>query len=89
MLTDLYHSKQSKVQSHNLAPAILEGLMPIASEEEPEAIDDDARSRVCAPQILEHRIKFLIKFTSLRSVCAPYHRWTCDIASTAQVFPAL
>ncbi|KAJ8690922.1 hypothetical protein PTI98_010540 [Pleurotus ostreatus] len=37
--------KQSKVQSHNLAPAILEGLMPIASEEEPEAIDDDARSR--------------------------------------------
>ncbi|KAL0953706.1 hypothetical protein HGRIS_004898 [Hohenbuehelia grisea] len=37
--------KKSKVQSHNLAPAILEGLMPIASEPEPEDMDDDAPSR--------------------------------------------
>ncbi|KAI0351891.1 ARM repeat-containing protein [Trametes cingulata] len=37
--------KKSKVQSHNLAPAILEGLMPITTEEEPEDIDDDAPSR--------------------------------------------
>lgn len=39
------YSKKSKVQSHNLAPAILEGLMPITTEEEPEDIDDDAPSR--------------------------------------------
>jgi hypothetical protein len=39
-------SKKSKIQSHGLAPAILEGLMPIASEDEPEDIDDDAPSRV-------------------------------------------
>ncbi|KAL7280928.1 hypothetical protein ACG7TL_005876 [Trametes sanguinea] len=37
--------KKSKVQSHNLAPAILEGLMPITTEEEPEDVDDDAPSR--------------------------------------------
>ncbi|RDX41000.1 ARM repeat-containing protein [Polyporus arcularius HHB13444] len=37
--------KKSKVQSHGLAPAILEGLMPIATEEEPEDIDDDSPSR--------------------------------------------
>ena len=39
-------SKKSKIQSHNLAPAILEGLMPITTEEEPEDVDDDAPSRV-------------------------------------------
>ncbi|KAH9847616.1 ARM repeat-containing protein [Lenzites betulinus] len=37
--------KKSKVQSHNLAAPILEGLMPITTEEEPEDIDDDAPSR--------------------------------------------
>ncbi|THG94520.1 hypothetical protein EW026_g6967 [Hermanssonia centrifuga] len=37
--------KKSKVQAHNLAPAILEGLMPITTEEEPEDIDDDAPCR--------------------------------------------
>lgn len=37
--------KKSKVQSHGLAPAILEGLMPIATEEEPEDVDDDSPSR--------------------------------------------
>ncbi|KAF8892069.1 armadillo-type protein [Infundibulicybe gibba] len=37
--------KKSKLQSHGLAPAILEGLMPIATEAEPEDIDDDAPSR--------------------------------------------
>ena len=39
-------SKKSKVQSHNLASAILEGLMPIATEEEPEDADEDAPCRV-------------------------------------------
>ncbi|TFK71348.1 ARM repeat-containing protein [Pluteus cervinus] len=37
--------KKSKVQSHALAPHILEGLMPITTEEEPEDLDDDAPSR--------------------------------------------
>ncbi|KAJ8521728.1 hypothetical protein ONZ45_g1611 [Pleurotus djamor] len=37
--------KKSKIQSQNLAPAILEGLMPIASEDEPADVDDDAPSR--------------------------------------------
>ncbi|KAH8081339.1 ARM repeat-containing protein [Cristinia sonorae] len=37
--------KKSKIQSQNLAPALLEGLMPITTEEEPEDIDDDAPSR--------------------------------------------
>lgn len=39
-------SKKTKIQSHNLAPAILEGLMPITTEDEPEDIDDDAACRV-------------------------------------------
>lgn len=39
-------SKKSKLQSLGLAGAILEGLMPITTEEEPEDIDDDAPSRV-------------------------------------------
>lgn len=39
-------SKKSKIQSHGLAPAILEGLMPITTEEEPEDADDDAPCRV-------------------------------------------
>ncbi|KAJ7066648.1 armadillo-type protein [Mycena amicta] len=37
--------KKSKIQSNNLAAAILHGLMPITAEEEPEDIDDDAPSR--------------------------------------------
>lgn len=37
--------KKSKVQAHGLAPAILEGLMPISTEPEPEDLDDDAPSR--------------------------------------------
>ncbi|EKM50327.1 uncharacterized protein PHACADRAFT_178877 [Phanerochaete carnosa HHB-10118-sp] len=37
--------KKSKVQSHNLAGAVLEGLLPIACEDEPEDIDEDATSR--------------------------------------------
>ncbi|KAJ3520507.1 hypothetical protein NM688_g9152 [Phlebia brevispora] len=38
--------KKTKIQSHNLAGAILEGLMPITTEDEPEDIDDDAACRV-------------------------------------------
>ncbi|KAF8216431.1 armadillo-type protein [Mycena galopus ATCC 62051] len=37
--------KKSKIQSNNLSGAILQGLMPITTETEPEDIDDDAPSR--------------------------------------------
>ncbi|KAI0311667.1 ARM repeat-containing protein [Amylostereum chailletii] len=37
--------KKSKIQANNLAGAILEGLMPITTEPEPEDADDDAPSR--------------------------------------------
>ncbi|XP_006461983.1 hypothetical protein AGABI2DRAFT_206092 [Agaricus bisporus var. bisporus H97] len=37
--------KKSKIQSLNLARAILEGLMPVTTEDEPEDIDDDSASR--------------------------------------------
>ncbi|THU97754.1 ARM repeat-containing protein [Dendrothele bispora CBS 962.96] len=37
--------KKSKLQSFNLAPQILEHLMPITTEEEPEDVDEDAPSR--------------------------------------------
>ncbi|KXN86598.1 putative importin subunit beta-4 [Leucoagaricus sp. SymC.cos] len=37
--------KKSKVQSNNLAAGILEGLMPVTTEDEPEDIDDDSPSR--------------------------------------------
>ncbi|KZT64595.1 ARM repeat-containing protein [Daedalea quercina L-15889] len=37
--------KKSKVQANNLSPAILEGLMPIATEPEPEDADEDAPAR--------------------------------------------
>ena len=39
-------SKKTRIQSHGLAPAILEGLMPIVTEPEPEDVDDDAPCRV-------------------------------------------
>ena len=42
------YSKKTKIQSHNLAAAILEGLMPITTEDEPEDVDDDAACRVCS-----------------------------------------
>ncbi|KAJ3822148.1 armadillo-type protein [Lentinula raphanica] len=37
--------KKSKLQSLNLAPTILEHLMPLTTEEEPEDVDEDAPSR--------------------------------------------
>lgn len=43
---DILLSKRAKVQSNNLAPALLAGLMPITTEEEPEDADEDAPSRV-------------------------------------------
>lgn len=47
-----FRSKKSKVQSHNLAGAILSGLMPVTTEDEPEDIDDDSPSRVCGSLFL-------------------------------------
>ncbi|KZT21128.1 ARM repeat-containing protein [Neolentinus lepideus HHB14362 ss-1] len=37
--------KKSKIQNNELAPVILQGLMPIACEPEPEDVDDEAPSR--------------------------------------------
>lgn len=42
----LHRSKKSKVQSQGLAAAILEGLMPVTTEPEPEDSDEDAPCRV-------------------------------------------
>ena len=39
-------SKISKIQSPNLAGAIIEGLMPITAEPEAEDVDEDVPSRV-------------------------------------------
>ncbi|KAG6866559.1 hypothetical protein C0991_002044 [Blastosporella zonata] len=44
-LFDVLETLLILIQSNNLAPAILEGLMPIATEDEPEDLDDDAPSR--------------------------------------------
>ena len=48
----LWHtnSKKSRIQSQNLAAAILEGLMPIGTGPEPEDVDDEVPSRVCMVQ---------------------------------------
>jgi hypothetical protein len=39
-------SKKSKIQSLGLGPAILNGLMSIATEDEPADADEDAPARV-------------------------------------------
>jgi hypothetical protein len=87
--TSLLHflSKRSKIQSHNLAPAILEGLMPITTEEEPDDIDDDAPARVSSLFSHLDRSGLLIKSISKSALRI------IDGLSTslppAQVFPAL
>lgn len=43
---DSHHSKKSKVQNQGLAAAILQGLMPVTTEPEPEDSDEDAPCRV-------------------------------------------
>lgn len=47
-------SKKSKVQNQGLAATILQGLMPITTEPEPEDSDEDAPSRVCVDTFLEN-----------------------------------
>lgn len=42
----LAHSKQNKIRSLKLVGFIVEGLMPIGSEEDPEDVDEDSPSRV-------------------------------------------
>ena len=39
-------SKKTKIQSRNLGSAILEGLMPITTEDEGDDGDDDSPARV-------------------------------------------
>jgi hypothetical protein len=43
---DSHGSKKSKVQNQGLAAAILQGLMPVTTEPEPEDSDEDAPCRV-------------------------------------------
>jgi hypothetical protein len=63
-----FHSKKTKIQSNNLAPSILERLMPITTEDEPEDVDDEAPSRVC---FFFPLLVIFIKFTHLILVCSP------------------
>jgi hypothetical protein len=66
--------KKSKVQSQNLAAAILEGLMPITTEEEPEDVDDDAPSRSALRIIdgLATNLPPTQVFPALRTLIAQY-----------------
>jgi hypothetical protein len=58
------HSKKSKIQSKNLAPSILEGLMPITTEDEPADADEDTPSRVCFLSLLVIFTKFTYPHSS-------------------------
>lgn len=42
----LSYSKQNKIRSLKMVGFIVEGLMPIGSEEDPEDVDEDSPSRV-------------------------------------------
>ncbi|KAJ3515059.1 hypothetical protein NLJ89_g1996 [Agrocybe chaxingu] len=66
--------KKSKVQSFNLAGAILAGLMPITTEEEPEDVDDDAPSRSALRIIdgLSTNLPPTQVFPALRELIAQY-----------------
>ncbi|GLB41795.1 putative ARM repeat-containing protein [Lyophyllum shimeji] len=66
--------KKSKIQSHNLAPGILEGLMPTATEDEPEDLDDDAPSRSALRIIdgLATNLPPTQVFPALRTLIAQY-----------------
>lgn len=48
-----YRSKKSKVQNQGLAAAILQGLMPVTTEPEPEDSDEDAPCRVSSNILAE------------------------------------
>lgn len=62
-------AKKSKVQAANLAPAILEGLMPITTEPEPEDAEDDAPCR-SALRIIDARSTSVSSFPCFASVHA-------------------
>ena len=62
-----FHSKKSKIQSKNLAPSILEGLMPITTEDEPGLADDDTPSRVCFLSMLAIFTRNSLILTPVRS----------------------
>jgi hypothetical protein len=46
------YSKQNKLRSLKLVGPMIERIMPIGSEEDPEDIDEDSPSRVSDTQLL-------------------------------------
>lgn len=48
------NSKQNKIRSLKLVGFIVEGLMPIGSEEDPEDVDEDSPSRVSSIYFIWH-----------------------------------
>lgn len=62
-------SKQNKIRSLKLVGFIVEGLMPIGSEEDPEDVDEDSPSRVCFFCSVGSISKTHIMFYSWHSKC--------------------
>jgi hypothetical protein len=87
-MSDPSTSKKSKVQSHGLAAAILEGLMPVASEDEPEDINDESPSRVRIHGLLETRSFSCLLITSLPSARSmPCRRLSLHLKSSLPFVP--
>ncbi|KAF9077913.1 armadillo-type protein [Rhodocollybia butyracea] len=66
--------KKSKLQSFGLAPSILEHLMPLTTEEEPEDVDEDAPSRSALRIIdaLSTNLPPMQVFPALRTLIVQY-----------------
>ncbi|KAE9406240.1 ARM repeat-containing protein [Gymnopus androsaceus JB14] len=66
--------KKSKLQSFGLAPSILELLMPVTTEEEPEDVDEDAPSRSALRIIdgLSTNLPPMQVFPALRNLIVQY-----------------
>ncbi|KDQ11917.1 hypothetical protein BOTBODRAFT_34989 [Botryobasidium botryosum FD-172 SS1] len=66
--------KKSKIQSLNLAKPILEGLLPIGAEEDPEDIDQDSPSRIAfrAIDALATALPPSLVFPPLHSIVTQY-----------------
>lgn len=80
------HSKKNKVQSLNLAKPILQALLVIGAEPEPEDIEDEAPARVS----INHSASrlFLIRLLNF-SVCFPRRRCVGNYAATFPSFQSI
>lgn len=70
---NVYGSKKSKIHSLGLGPAILAGLMSIATEDEPVDADDDAPARVRSDLIISKSLHLI--FSTVRT---PNYRQSRD-----------